>query len=113
MNDNTQSTQSKAVLFYSAAGITSALCLYAALGHPSNYGFYTLTRLAVTATCILLALSVPKNQNAVLFVLWVAAVLFNPVVPLALGRELWVALDVLICPVILYAAAIASGKNPL
>lgn len=113
MNDNAQSTQSKAVLFYSAAGVASALCLYAALGHPSNYGFYTLTRVAVTATCVLLALSVPKSHNTMLFVLWVAALLFNPVFPLALGRELWVVLDVLICPVILYAAPIASGKNPL
>ena len=60
MSDTAQSTQSKGVLFYSAAGVASALCLYAAL-----------------------------------------------------GRELWVILDVLICTVILYAAAIASGKNPL
>ena len=98
--------------FYGAAAVVSAISLYAALGHPSDYGFYTLTRFAVTAASILFAVSIPQTRSEAKVTFWVVAGLFNPIVPLALGRELWFLLDIAVCPLLFYGASLVCKDKP-
>ena len=92
--------------FYGAAAVASAISLYAALGHPSDYGFYTLTRFAVTAASILFAVSIPQANSEAKVAFWIVAGLFNPIIPLGLGRSLWFLLDIAVCPLLFYGASL-------
>ena len=94
--------------FYGVAAVASAISLYAALGHPSDYGFYTLTRFAVTAASILFAVSIPQANSEARVAFWIVAGLFNPIIPLGLGRGLWFILDIAVCPLLFYGASQAS-----
>ncbi|MEO2157920.1 MAG: DUF6804 family protein [bacterium] len=73
--------------------IASACCAYVAIGHPSEYGLYTVTRIAVTiAACLLAYHFYNKNQQIKVSCVGLAF-FFNPIVTLHLGRELWVVAD--------------------
>lgn len=56
-------------------------------------GYYTLLRFLVTFGAILWAIQFhEKNQN--LFItFFIIAILFNPIIPIYLGRELWRIVD--------------------
>lgn len=75
-------------------GFLSALVLLAATGHWS-YGFYQLVHLVGTFSALGLAFSLGQSKRTTLVptLLFVAA-LFNPIVPVHLGRELWQMADV-------------------
>ena len=73
-------------------------CLSAAfvvVAHPSEYGFYTLSRLLVTVAAATTAFLVWEKQPGFGIVLAGLAVLFNPLVKVHLGRELWVVADII------------------
>lgn len=77
-------------------GIACASAAYAALGHPSEYGFYVLARITVTIAAVLLAVYLGKSSKEGMCVACVVtAVVFNPFVPLPLGRGIWVLLDLI------------------
>jgi hypothetical protein len=89
--------------------LASGMSLFVAIGNPSEYGFYTLTRWAVTAAAIGNAV-VLGNRNQNLFALNLTlAALFNPFIPLHLGRELWVVLD-LAAPIALVGTAWRTSR---
>ena len=86
--------QDKRNLLWVPTIIACSLALYVAIGHPSIYGFYTLARIAVTASAIILACSLREPENKGIQVACIsAAILFNPIIPLDFGREIWVILD--------------------
>jgi hypothetical protein len=75
-------------------GSAAAVCLFAVF--PLPYGFYTFLRLLVSIAGIVAAINLQKEGNF-LWVLFAAIVLlFNPLIPVYLSRELWFPIDLIV-----------------
>lgn len=75
-------------------GSAAAVCLVAVF--PLPYGFYTFLRLLVSIAGIVAAINLQKEGNF-LWVLFAAIVLlFNPLIPVYLSRELWFPIDLIV-----------------
>ena len=80
----------------------AALLILALLPWP--YGFYNLLRLAVCAVSAWLAYEQWKHDNAVsawVVALGATALLFNPLLPIHLNREIWFVLDIVVAGIFL------------
>lgn len=76
--------------------VPTALLLLAILPWP--YGFYNLLRLAVCAVSAWLAYEQWKHDNAAsgwMVALSAVALLYNPVIPIHLTREIWIVLNLI------------------
>lgn len=74
--------------------IGSTLLLVALL--PLPYGYYTFLRWSVTLIAvILIVIAVRSGRSAWSGILVPIAILWNPIVPVFLARETWMALDLL------------------
>jgi uncharacterized membrane protein YccC len=61
------------------------------------YGYYQFVRVAATLVFVLLAIqSYNLNLNAMVLIYMVLAILFQPFEKIALGREIWNVLDVIV-----------------
>ncbi|MBA3283983.1 MAG: hypothetical protein H0U27_02830 [Nitrosopumilus sp.] len=82
------------------------LCLF-----PMPYGFYQLVRfLALIGFVILAFFSYQKNENlAVIFYIGLA-LLFQPILKIALGRTIWNIIDVIVAVVLIISILIAKSK---
>lgn len=72
------------------------LSLIALLEWP--YGYYTFLKIVVTFCAGMTAVILHKEENKG-FIFWVCiffAVLFNPIIPIHLTREIWSAFNVLV-----------------
>jgi hypothetical protein len=69
--------------------IAIAALLVALLDMP--YGYYILLRVAVCAVAVYVALN---TRDAAQWAAWAAAVVYNPVFRLPLGRPVWVTVNV-------------------
>jgi hypothetical protein len=70
--------------------VPALMCLIAITDLP--YGYYQLVRFAVCGTCAFLAYSNFQSRRALngwLILLVAIAVLFNPIVPIHLTKEIW------------------------
>ena len=75
-------------------GSAAAVCLLAVF--PLPYGFYTFLRLLVSIAGTVAAVNLQKEGNF-LWVLFAAIVLlFNPLIPVYLSRELWFPIDLFV-----------------
>lgn len=65
---------------------------------PMPYGYYTLLKIAVTGCAIITAyLKYHADDKGFLFWLCVAvAILFNPIIPIFLTREIWMIFNIAI-----------------
>ena len=79
-----------------------ALCLAAMA--PLPYGFYTFVRITVTIIGIVAALDFYKNKDEVWFLFVGIALLFNPIIPIYLNREIWFFIDLIVAGAFGYAA---------
>ena len=79
------------------------LILYLGAVLPLPYGFYTFLRIAVTIIAIVAALDLSKNNEGVWIVFAGIAVLFNPLIPIYLTREIWFFIDLIIAGFFGYA----------
>lgn len=73
---------------------------------PMPYGFYMIVRIVTMFVCLFLMLgyySVGKKELAATF--GVIALLFQPIVKIALGRELWLLVD-LVVAILLFVLAL-------
>lgn len=62
---------------------------------PMPYGYYTLLRVVVFGAAIFAALASREEGITDWVVVWsIVAALFNPVVPLSLGRAVWTFVDI-------------------
>jgi len=74
-----------------------AVALLIALA-PLPYGYYTLLRIIVCGAAALIAYQHYEKEREVSF--WVAlmagvAILFNPIIPVHLNREIWAPIDII------------------
>jgi hypothetical protein len=82
--------------------LCSIAALVLAVVVPLPYGFYTLLRLVVCGSAAYMAVRTAQRRSAWMWVMVGVALLFNPLVPVLLAREVWRVLDLL-------AAAIFGG----
>ena len=76
--------------------IVSIVMLLMALA-PLPYGYFTLLRIVICLTAVFLAWFSAKLRKT--FWLWIMgfiALIFNPIVPLYLGRPLWLVVDLVV-----------------
>jgi hypothetical protein len=90
--------------------IAAAVLLGALGGWP--YGYYTLLRWVTCAAAVFVAVAVYDwKRTAWVWVFGFVAVLFNPLVPVHLSREIWQPIDV-VTAVLFTAAALALSRPP-
>ncbi|MFC1593519.1 DUF6804 family protein [Candidatus Neomarinimicrobiota bacterium] len=87
--------------------IIIALLLLALL--PMPYGFYTLVRICVCLFSIFLAYKTWQEKIELwMWIFIVIAILFNPIIPIFLGRGLWAFLDIITA--VVFFASISQLK---
>ncbi|APF18977.1 hypothetical protein Calab_3326 [Caldithrix abyssi DSM 13497] len=75
----------------------SIIFLFLALFEGWPYGFYTLLRLIVfAATAFLAWLAYKCQKHGWIWIFGFMALLFNPLIPVHLGRELWMMVDLFV-----------------
>jgi hypothetical protein len=83
------------------------LCLF-----KMPYGYYQFVRfMALTGFAALACFSYKANRNREMFIFIVLAVLFQPLVKIALGRMLWNAVDVIVAAGLLFSLIIKLKKR--
>ena len=83
----------------------SLACLFILCLLKMPYGFYQLVRfIAIAGFCYLAYEANEQNNKSMMFVFIGLAVLFQPFFKIALGRELWNVIDVIVA-VFLFATA--------
>ena len=74
--------------------VVSIVFLILAVVNSWPYGFYTLLRLVVCGSAAYLAVQFHSQSNdAWTWAMAGVALLFNPVLPVGLGRDMWVPID--------------------
>ena len=88
---------------HTAVWLIPAVMLLLAL-FPLPYGYYTLLRLIVCGAVAYLAyreFDVAQRSSGWFFILGVIAVLFNPLIPIHLSREIWAPIDVVVAIILI------------
>jgi hypothetical protein len=89
--------------FYKYFIIISIIILFLALGQWP-YGYFILLRWVVTAGAIIVAINAfDKNIDWAKVVFLFIAILFNPIVPVHLSREIWIPIDVVVGVMFIFA----------
>lgn len=97
-------------LFILARIVTAGLLLWALARHP--YSYYTLLRVITTATCVLgIFCAFEWERKNWAWIFGCLAVLFNPIFPVALGREIWSIVDVAVAVFLLISIPIFRVKK--
>lgn len=78
-------------------------CGFVVVAHPSNYGFYTVTRIAVTLAAFLLVYHRYTKLKDLDIICLILALVFNPFFTLNLARELWVVADFVAIAVLMFS----------
>ena len=79
---------------------------------PLEYGFYTVLRIAVTVVAVWIALaSVRSRQVGWVVVAIIMAILFNPLIPVSLSKEVWVPIDVAGAVLVVLAGVFVRSKR--
>jgi hypothetical protein len=91
--------------------VIAALMLFGALGRWP-YGYYQLLRWVTCGACVWIAVIAYSWQK--IWVTWlfgIIAILFNPIVPIHLSREIWQPINI-VCACVFFVLAFAI-KKPL
>ena len=92
-----------------AAIIVSILFLLFSFGRWP-YGYYTLLRISVTITGVMLWYVYSQNHRENWSYFWLGtAILFNPIFPFSLGREVWSLVDLAVLPP-LFVSLVGLGR---
>ena len=74
---------------------------------PMPYFGYTLVRIGVTVACLIAMSTMPRRMFwGISSNIWLVAiaVLYNPIAPIFLNRELWIAVDLVIAVILFFIA---------
>jgi len=90
-------------------GIIAALMLFGSLGQWP-YGYYQLLRLVVCGVSVYIAFNAYQWHK--IWAIWLfgfIAILFNPLIPIHLSRELWQTIDI-VCAILFFVMAVFLKK---
>lgn len=109
MNEPPQRKQRSRPFF--VLGLIAAVVLLAALA-SMPYGYYRFLRWAVAIAAVAMAVGAYGTKMTwVVWVLGLVALLFNPLVPFHLTRELWRPIDVSTALLLLVLGFVIRGKE--
>ncbi|MFA4994172.1 MAG: DUF6804 family protein [Bdellovibrionales bacterium] len=93
-----------AAFFYKLAAVLCAL-LFLAIA-PLPYGYYTFLRIAIcVASAIFLYAAWSENNKSIWVFVWGGiAILFNPIIPIHLSKEVWGVIDIFVGMLFAYQA---------
>ena len=92
------------------AVIASVIMLLLAVPSLFPYGYFQLLRWVVAGTAVYSGyLSYKLNNKAWIWVMGIIAVLFNPIVPIHLEKEMWVVIDVIVAVLMLTSLRFIKG----
>ena len=91
--------------------LASAVSLFVAFAHPSEYGFYTLARWLVTASAVINLVLLLDRQPGLAVGSGILALIFNPIIPLGLGREVWFVMDLVAVGVLVASGCVLTLSN--
>lgn len=74
--------------------LTAALLFIAIFGLP--YGYYTFLRLAVTGMSLYAAFGLLEKGSINFWVMLFIALLFNPLIPINLSKDMWMLTNIII-----------------
>ena len=78
---------------------------------PMPYGYFTIVRVATTIVSVYLAYNYYTNNKKELAIAFaIIAVLFQPFIKFALGREIWLVVDVIVA-ILLIVLALKKQKE--
>lgn len=75
---------------------------------PMPYVGYTLVRIGVTGACILAYFNLDKGKSPKIagidarYLVILIGLLYNPIIPVWLTREIWIAIDLVVAAVMIY-----------
>lgn len=87
----------------------AAVALVLALA-PWPYGYYQLLRVGIFAAGIFGAVTLWRNKRGMAVALLICGLVFNPLVPLHLNRQIWSVLNIVAALAFAFAAY-RSGRN--
>lgn len=91
--------------------IISSIMLLICLIEGLPYGYFNLLRLVVCGTSVFNVIQFDKDENKMLYWTFIfIAILFNPLIPVHLDRDLWVVVDI-VCVVPMSIAAFKLKKS--
>ena len=95
--------------------ILSIIILLLAIPSGWPYGFYTFLRFLVCGTSVYVVIFSHENKRKFWFWVFITiAVLFNPLIPIHLSKDIWVVLDLLIAIVLGSSLFLLKNKpNPV
>jgi len=94
------------------AVITSAIMLLLAIPSLFPYGYFQLLRWVVAGTAVYSGyLSYELDNKAWVLVMVIIALLFNPIAPIYLEKEIWVIIDVVVAVLMLVSLRFIKGKT--
>jgi uncharacterized protein DUF6804 len=78
---------------------------------PLPYGYYTFLRILVCASCIYLAKKYHNRFTARSIIFGLLGILYNPIIPIHLTREIWTWLNPLTCLALLSNIPFSGTDN--
>lgn len=85
---------------------------------PMPYVGYTLVRLGVTGACLLAFFNISKgNQPKIVgieakYLLILIGLLYNPIFPIWLTREIWIVIDLIVAGITIYLGIQITSSTP-
>ena len=96
----------KLLIYVSVAALVLALL-------PLPYGYYMLLRIGMCGVLAYLAsLSLHARLKGLTWVLGCAALVYNPIAPLHLGRDVWLIVNLLTIVLLLFTISKSTLDNP-
>ena len=70
---------------------------------PMPYGYYTIVRLATTLVSVIYCIQyLSKDKVNTVYLFGFIAILFNPLIPIYLEKEIWVFIDIIAAGLFIY-----------
>lgn len=96
---------------YKYLGLTCGILLLIAIPNWLPYGFYIIIRWIISVASVLLALNFKDNKNQKLsFTFWAVAILFNPIIPIYLNKDIWVLVDLVVSILFFFISSKIKSK---
>jgi len=90
------------IKYKNIVSVISIIMLLLAIPTFWAYGYYVLLRWVVTISAVfLLWLAYESKKTFWLFLMGIIAILFNPIIPVHLDKEIWVVIDIIVAIIFL------------
>lgn len=100
------------IKYKNIAVIIAAIILLLAIPSIWPYGYYQFLRLAITAIAIFVAyLAYELEKKSWMWLMAVIAILFNPIIPFYLDKEIWVVIDIIVATIFLISLRLKANNE--